>query len=478
LLNEGRTLSKAADWNHPAWEKLWLYHLHYFDDLNAHGAGERLAWHRALIARWVQENPPGQGVGWEPYPLSLRAVNWIKWALSGNELEPEWVHSLAVQARYLRRRLEYHLLGNHLFENLKALIFAGMFFEGPEAAGWLAKAKALLVRERAQQVLADGGHCERSPMYHALILEGVLDLIQLADLYPTVLGAPLRQHLAETAARMLGWLRAMSHPDGEIALFNDAAFGIAPKPGALQAYAQALGIELPKHLGALFIMQESGYLRLAQDHAVALLDVGEVGPDYLPGHAHADTLSFELALWGQRLIVDSGTSCYGIGPERLRQRSTAAHNTVEVNGQSSSEVWGGFRVARRARPLDLEVDASEQALRVSGAHDGYRRLPGKVTHRRVWQLSRSGLLVRDTLQGHFRSAVGRFHFHPDVEVVQQGQEGQIRLRSGQTVGWQSTGGTPRVVASTYHPEFGLTLPSLCLEVELSGPVCEVQFRWG
>lgn len=105
FLNEEHGLSSAADWNNPAWGKLWLYNLHYFDDLNAEGGEERLDWHRALIARWVAENPVGLGNGWEPYPLSLRIVNWVKWAWAGSGLPPAAIESLALQARFLRRRL-------------------------------------------------------------------------------------------------------------------------------------------------------------------------------------------------------------------------------------------------------------------------------------------------------------------------------------------------------------------------------------
>jgi len=83
-----------------------------------------------LIKKWVQENPPGEGNGWEPYPISLRIVNWVKWDLAKNCLSDEALHSLAVQARYLLKRPEFHLLGNHLFANAKALIFAGLFFYG------------------------------------------------------------------------------------------------------------------------------------------------------------------------------------------------------------------------------------------------------------------------------------------------------------------------------------------------------------
>ena len=83
FLNQTHEVAGSGAWNDPARDKLWLYNLHYFDDLNAEGAAKRRDWHRALIARWIAENPPGHGNGWEPYPLSLRIVNWLQWALGG-----------------------------------------------------------------------------------------------------------------------------------------------------------------------------------------------------------------------------------------------------------------------------------------------------------------------------------------------------------------------------------------------------------
>ena len=121
FLNTEHEILKSADWNSFEISKLWLYNLHYFDDLNAEGGASRAEWHRDLIARWIAENPPGFGNGWEPYPLSLRIINWIKWALSGHALDKAARNSLAVQTRFLAQRLEHHLLGNHLFANAKAL---------------------------------------------------------------------------------------------------------------------------------------------------------------------------------------------------------------------------------------------------------------------------------------------------------------------------------------------------------------------
>jgi uncharacterized heparinase superfamily protein len=168
---ERHRIRGPGDWDNPRWPRLWLYNLHYFDDLHAAQAPARAAWHGALIARWIAENPPGRRVGWEPYPTSRRILSWVKFALRGGTLTPAALHSLAVQVRWLRQRLEWHLGGNHLLANALALLCAGAFFEGPEADAWLAQGRRLVARELAAQILPDGGHYERSPMYHALVLQ-------------------------------------------------------------------------------------------------------------------------------------------------------------------------------------------------------------------------------------------------------------------------------------------------------------------
>ena len=478
LLNQTRTLAGAADWNRPDWDKLWLYNLHYFDDLNAESAAERQDWQRALIARWIAENPPGHGNGWEPYPLSLRIVNWIQWAQAGNSLEPAWMHSLAIQVRYLTRRLERHLLGNHLFANAKALIYAGLFFAGPEADRRLHTGLRILDRQLPEQILPDGGHFERSPMYHALILKDVLDLLNLARVYPEQAVVSQTARWGDVASRLLVWLQAMTHPDGEIAFFNDAAFGIAPTLAQLADYAERLGIPFAFGLAPLTALPDSGYIRLQADPAVLILDAGPVGPDYLPGHAHADTLSFELSLFGQRVIVNSGTSCYGTGPERQRQRSTAAHNTVVVAGQDSSEVWGGFRVARRAWPLNWRWSETADGGWVECAHDGYQRLPGRVTHGRRWTLNRTSLRVEDRLEGRYPKAVARLYFHPTVRAgLDSAMKGWLELPDGQRLCWNIESGGARLIPSTWHPRFGVSEANVCLEILFNSPEINLLIQW-
>jgi len=473
LLNETRSLG-AHGWDDPSIEKLWRYNLHYFDDLNAKDAVKRADWHAALIRRWITGNPPGGGTGWDPYPTSLRIVNWIKWVQAGNALPDEAVQSLAVQARWLTRRLEYHLLGNHLFSNAKALVFAGCFFDGAEAHSWRQLGLRILAREVPEQVLADGGHFELSTMYHALALEDMLDLTNVLRFA----GLPAPTAWGEKIAAMRRWLATMCHPDGEIAFFNDAAFGIAPPPRELERYATALGFapSVPVEPGCTWL-RDSGYVRLQNDRAVVLIDVARVGPDYLPGHAHADTLSFELSVDGQRAIVNSGTSVYGVGMERARQRGTGAHNTVVVDGENSSEVWSGFRVARRARPERLSVDRQGDDWLVACGHDGYTRLKGHPRHFRNWRFGKNGLVVSDRVEGGHRSAVVPFYFHPEFAVSAGEGAGTLAAGSKTLLRWRVRTGAAKVEPATWHPEFGVSQPARRLILSMSGGESVTEFSW-
>jgi uncharacterized heparinase superfamily protein len=458
--------------------KLWRYNQHYFDDLNAVNAAERGEWHWALQQRWVAENVPGAGVGWDPYPTSLRIVNWVKWQSAGNALPDACVQSLAAQVRWLMRRIERHILGNHLFANAKALIFAGLFFSGEEAEQWLREGLKIIGDQLPEQVLADGGNFERSPMYHAIFLEDLLDLLNLAQAFPGVVPQSYVAYWREGAQRMLHWLDGMMHPDGEIAFFNDAAIGIAPSPVGLTAYASRLGLQADPVDARVTHFAESGYVRLASRDALALLDVAPVGPDYLPGHAHADTLSFELSLFSQRVFVNGGTSEYGTGTVRHFERSTAAHNTVVVNDENSSEVWGGFRVARRAYPRDLHIEERSDSVTIACSHDGYRRLPGKPIHRRTWQFSESALVVSDQVDGRFDHAVACFHVHPSVTIspIDAGSW-LLQLSQGQKVLVNVEAGVPQWSPSHYAPEFGMRLDAQCLKVVLGKKGARVRIDW-
>src|SRR5580700_600011 len=392
-LNQDREI---RTWNDEGVDKLWLYHLHYLD----HPCAE-------TVNSWIEENPPGKGNGWEPYPLSRRVCNLIGW-LTGNSLQSELrsriEKSLVIQLDWLSNRVEWHLLGNHLLANAKALLMGGAYFAGASADSWLRQATKILRRELREQVLEDGGHFELSPMYHALILEDLLDLINLARVYPRAL-AQQDQELRQMASKMLGWLAQLTHPGDRMAYFNDSVQGVAAESPALRMYATRLGVEETRvPLGA------SGYARLEAGDTVVIFDLGPIGPDYQPGHGHCDLLSLEISHKSRPVITNTGVSTYEAGPWRLAERRTAAHNTVRIDQVEQSEMWGSFRVARRAHVLDAKKNGSCWA---EAAHDGYRRLKGNVRHSRRVNVQHGKVTVVDRLEGSgIHSA--EVYWHPAI----------------------------------------------------------------
>ncbi|MBT8085168.1 MAG: alginate lyase family protein [Woeseia sp.] len=401
------------NWNPAGRDKLLLYHLHYLDALNTEALADNPDHGLSLITRWIDNNPPCEGNGWEPYPLSLRIVNWIKWHLSGNALPENALASLFLQLRALDQQIEYHLLANHLFENGKALYFGGLFFDGPEAASWRQQGAKILRDEVSEQVLADGGHFELSPMYHAIIAEDLLDILNIARAYnDTSLG-----NLEPKIGGMLEWLDHMTHPDGQLANFNDATQGIAATPAEIRAYAERLGINAsPSPEPGISYLKDSGYVRFRGKGVDIAIDIGEAGVDYQPGHSHCDLLSFEASVGQQRLVVNTGISTYNNNQRRLYERSTAAHNTVSLDGQEQSEIWSAFRLGRRARPIDIDVGKTH----VQAAHDGFRSRD--VVHRRRFDFLDGQIKIEDWLESsNAVSGNAHFHFHPSVTPCVSGQ---------------------------------------------------------
>jgi uncharacterized heparinase superfamily protein len=464
FLNEDGAVAGPSAWNDRAKLKLWLYNLHYFDDLASLGDKARRGRQCEWMARWIAENPPSKGVGWEPYPVSLRIANWIKWAFAGGAPGPEWCHSLATQTRWLAAHIEWHLLGNHLLANAKALVLAGLFFAGKEAETWLEAGLSIYAQQLPEQILADGGHFELSSMYHAIILEDLLDLINAARRYGRPEGDVFRG-LPAITTRMRAWLAAMTHPDGDLSFFNDAAFGIAPRHAEIEAYVARLGLPaLPVPGEGKHRLRASGYMRVNSADWAAILDLAAVGPDYLPGHAHADTLSFELSVGLERIIVNGGTSTYAPGPRRAAERATAAHSTVEIDGQNSSEVWASFRVARRALVRDLSCQKAGSLITIEAAHDGYRRLPGRPLHWRRWAFEDGSVTVTDIITpGEGHRALARFHLASGVTASRDpsGREGELITPAGRKLRWVATSPV-HIVPSEWAAEFGLRIPTQTL----------------
>jgi len=472
LLNQKRIL-KRGEWEPTGAARLWKYHLHYFDDLNAKGAERRRRWHRELITSWIQENPPGQGTGWEPYPTSRRIVNWVKYYYRGQRAETEWLDSLATQADWLSRRLEWHLLGNHLLANAKALVFAGSYFEGTKARSWQEKGMRILEEQIPEQILPDGGHEERSPMYQALILEDVLDLMQLGRLCPDLRARTDRWR--GIVVKMADWLLAMTHPDGGISFFNDTAEGMAGRVSDLTRYAAGMGIRGDKRRGAKAMQKAggSGYFRLEAGPATVIGDLAPLGPDHLPAHGHADTLSFEFSLGKKRVFVNGGVSEYGKGNRRQKERETRSHNTVALGLVNSSEVWGGFRVGRRARVVERRVSCTS----AEGIHSGYEHLAGKSRHRRRWTLKKNVLMIQDWVTPPHAQAVARFWLAPGLRLKPGKDSWKILEKGNQVASVKIVGGIGQEEAGLYAPEFGILRKHKCLSAAFQSGKQKTVVEW-
>jgi uncharacterized heparinase superfamily protein len=478
FLNVSRPADPATiDWHPADVSRLWLYNLHYFDYLQWQaipGADKS-----AYIESWIGANPMGTEGAWEPYTVSLRIVNWIRYfSKYPGKVPREWQLSLINQVNWLGKNMENHILANHLLKNAKALVIAGAWFKGPRGKSFFKQGLDIFLNQIGEQFLADGGHFERSPMYHNIALEDCLDVYNVLVALPELAGAQSLARIRDISLRALRFLDDTLAADGCIYLFNDAAHDIAPDPGLLIDYGQCL-VEYERAPTAARPVRiskpDSGYYGYRHGNDSLLIDAGHIGPNYQPGHAHCDTLSYEYCINGRRLIVDSGVYGYEDDAARNELRGTAAHNTLMVDGEEQSEIWSTFRVARRARPHHVElsqIDANR--IIFSGSHDGYRRLPARITHTRSIEARiAQGLSVSDSLTGSGScQAESYIHFHPDAELIGCGPHEWAVIFNGeeQAVLTVSEDCSVRLDRAAYCPRFGVRLAGPVLVLSGEGPL--------
>ncbi|MEO7687702.1 MAG: alginate lyase family protein [Sphingomonas sp.] len=406
----------AIDWTAPgpgAANQLWRMNLHYMEYLEELDAAEGLE----LIDLWISANPPWQPGywrdSWNSYTVSLRVVVWMQrlaqWQVDGDD---KAIGSLAAQLMFLEHNLERDLGGNHLIKNIKALAWGSAFFAGPAADRWRMRAIALLTAELPRQILADGVHYERSPSYHAQVFADLLETRHALG------GDPLEGALDNVLERMARAAALLAHPDGGPAAFNDAGLTMAYAPATcVQVYRQLLGRDAPAIQGA-FALRSAGYFGSHGTTMSIIADMGRIGPDDLPAHAHADIGSFELSVGGERMIVDQGVYEYVAGPKRQTSRSAASHNCLSIDGAEPAEFFGAFRCGRRPDVTLIEAEThADGGLTLCGEHDGYRDLAGAPRIRRSIVVDGSRVAIEDRViarQGY--AARVAMLLHPDCSV--------------------------------------------------------------
>ena len=408
--------------------RLWTITLHYHAWAYqlariVHDGGPLAAEAEVLLAHYLgdwllrcdQSVPGAEDLAWNPYAIATRLPAWIRLYFLLQEqffanrpaFRTRFLSSLYRQAEHLAANLEWDLRANHLLRDAVGLAWVGRFFQGAQARRWLHTATRLAREQVREQVLPDGGHFERSPHYH---LEAMHDFLELALLLQEVSVIDELRAKWMSMAEYCTWLR---HPDGFCPQLNDSA-GV--QSAEMLRLGEHLGIAIdpqPRRGGRHF--SDTGLVVWSGSRWTLFFDVAEVGPDYQPGHAQADTLTIECSLNEHRLFVDPGCHSYDLDERRQYDRSTAAHNTVCIDDSDSSEVWHIFRVGRRARPRVLEMKLAADRIRVCASHNGYDHLSGSPTHTRALTTEQNGeLRIEDLIDGRgIHDVAGGFLLAPE-----------------------------------------------------------------
>lgn len=470
--------ARQFDWaslDREAPTRLWRFQLHYHEFLEGllhkHPSAQTADRIWSLIAEWIDlyDNPgAARGDPWHPYVVSRRIPVWVRLFLRDPPRGPRAERALsllAAQARWLHRNLEFDLGGNHLLQNLRGLAVAAALFDGPEPRRWLATVWRHLQRELREQILPHGEHFERSPAYHVDMLLALFDIQMAARAAGVTWAAALDQPLSKMAI----FLREILHPDGQIPLFGDSTFDQIPHP---QAVLQELGFphQVPSPAEATSRRIGDHWVFRDRDNFV-IFDAGPVGPDHLPAHAHADLLTLEASWAGRRLLVDTGVANYEATPERAYCRSTAAHNTLEIDGQNQCDVWSRFRMGRRGWPGRLQAGVDRPFHWAWSTHNAYRHLGVPEVGRLIVCVEDEGMIIVDWARGTGSHTVkGYFHLAPEWQVL-PGDGGLKCLAGGSAeVGVQSrrAGTTLEVRNVPCYPNFGVARDSPVIVVGTCG----------
>lgn len=450
---------------------IWEINRHQFVSALAYAGNREAAqpYVMSCIDSWIRENPYLQGVNWtSSLELALRLISWslaypvIRAALERDlQLRQRFATCVYLHLRSISRNLSrFSSANNHLIGEVAGLYVGSACFPWwAESRQWRQKAKAILETEIVSQVSEDGVNREQATSYHLFTLE----LFLLACLVAQNSGEAFSDTYVGRLRAMLEYLNAIATATGDLPWFGDSddarGFLCSPSPNNLHVVmelgglllrepaflrfsteaptvaSQALLAEKAQHIDELrhgpatattrSLFEQGGVGILADGgDAKLVMDFGAHGYTSIAAHAHADALSVQLALGDEYFLIDPGTYAYHSHADwRTYFRSTAAHNTVRIDGVDQSAIGGSFLWTSKAQSKLLSYRDDKDVGEITAEHDGYFRLPDPVSHRRHVILNKrdSQITISDSLDCRLRHAVEIFfHFHPATDLVSVG----------------------------------------------------------
>lgn len=422
----------------------------------------------AQLADWVQNNPPYIGINWtSPLELAIRLINWT-WALAfvrrsaalTLDLFEAVLQSMAVQAGYVSRHLSaYSSANNHLIGEAAGLAVVGLCFLWlPRAECWRQTGLSILAREVERQIYPDGVPAEQAMAYLGFVLDCNLLAWRLAELN----GLDVPQVWYKRLEAACNFICAVMDEGGHVPAIGDSddawVVRLDDRPTAsnfhsILATAAAmlkrpdfkaragrwdeksywllghLGLAayeaLPAHAPPIAsqVFKAGGYCVMRAPGRVLTFDCGPLGYLSTAVHGHADALSLMVSVEGQPILVDSGTYVYQEGSAwRDFFRSTAAHNTVVVDGQDQSEMQGTFLWGRKAQASLLQWESGAEYDLAIAEHDGYARL-GVIHRRTILFVKPDWCLVVDQLNGQGNHHLEQTWHLPTAACVQINTDG-------------------------------------------------------
>lgn len=414
---------------------------------------EELSAHEAWLADWrggypVAADPTYLRGYWMPHSVCLRVLNWARYdAVFRDRLKPAFREGIREcvykNGAFLSDNVEHGVGGNHLVENAAALVVAGVYADEP---GWRRQGRRLFERAADGQFFADGGHVERSPMYHLLVCQRY---VTATDLLERV--GEGSETIRACARRALGFVRSVRPPDGRIPLFNDSVFGEALALAACLDYGERVGLSPERRAeGPAGALPGTGYYWLGEGEDRLLVAAHEVTVPHLPGHAHAHPGHVSLWVGGERVLTDTGVYEYAAGERRQRARSVASHNTVQVAGTEpvrlGSSFWGWGRV-------DPTVEYEEGRLRMAYSVGGLGR--PTYGHERTVTATSAGWRVTDTVECDGGPVTSRLHVHPGYDAAAGDGRVDVTGADGPVLAVEAFGADGvSVEQGPYYPRYG------------------------